>query len=102
MAIPVRPWKELSRFWLRAPRVLDALAYLLQRKSSWGAKRVAAFWDRLAQPLDHQWGRGEWDFEVLSRIVTDYHPRSVLDIGCGSAHRSREIVFGTTADSSTY
>jgi SAM-dependent methyltransferase len=84
MAIPVRPWKELGRLWSRAPRVLDLLAYLLQRKSRWGAKRVAAFWDRLAQPLDHQWGRGQWDFEVLGRIITDYHVRSVLDIGCGS------------------
>lgn len=84
MATPVRAWKELGRFWSRAPRVLDALAYLLQRRSRWGARRVANFWDRLAQPLDRDWGRGQWDFEVLRRIVTDYHVRSVLDIGCGS------------------
>ncbi len=75
---------NLGQALSRPGRVLDALAYPLQRKFRWGANRVATFWDQMAPGIHERWGHGQGDFEVLSRIVTDYRVRSVLDIGCGS------------------
>src|SRR5262249_12870333 len=75
---------HLGQAWSRPGRVLDALAYRLQRNFRWGANRVTTFWDQLTPSIHEQWGRGQGDFEVLSRIVTDHGVRSVLDIGCGS------------------
>jgi SAM-dependent methyltransferase len=75
---------RLGQAWSQPGRVLDALAYRLQRSSPWAAKRVATFWDQFAPSIHERWGRGQEDFELLSRIVTDYGARSILDIGCGS------------------
>lgn len=42
------------------------------------------FWEDKAQAIHAKWGRGDWDYDLLTRIVLKYKIRSVLDVGCGS------------------
>lgn len=42
------------------------------------------FWETKAESVHKQWGQGTSDYAVLSSIIDQYKPASILDIGCGS------------------
>jgi SAM-dependent methyltransferase len=68
----------------RETRALDTLTFKGWLPRRWADKRIAAFWERQASSIHEQWGRGDWDFELLGKIIQTHCVSSILDIGCGS------------------
>lgn len=50
-----------------------------------GSKRfIRSLWDDQAEQIHQQWGELEHDYTILSKLLRDQKPRSILDVGCGS------------------
>ena len=50
------------------------------------------FWESMAKDIYVKWGKGSDDYKVLSAIIDEYKPRSILDVGCGSGEI--DIIYG--------
>lgn len=63
-------------------RVGEAGKTVLYRTTTpWGQTFVRRFWDDQADMIHDQWGNADHDHQVLSRLLTAFSPRSILDVG---------------------
>lgn len=80
MTTTLRHWLGAKKYQLG--QTLRGLAY--RTGTPWGRQVVSDFWEAQATPIHEQWGHEAHDFHVLSKLFRQYHPKSLLDVGCGS------------------
>jgi len=60
-------------------QIFDAL---VTRGARWLPRRL--FWELRAQGIHRSWGNDADDFALVGSVIDCVHPRSLIDIGCGS------------------
>lgn len=80
MATALRHWLGTKKY--QVGQRIRALAYGTQ--TPLGQRAVSSFWEEQATIIHAQWGEEKHDFAVLAELFAEYHPVSVLDVGCGS------------------
>lgn len=72
----------LGRQKYRLAQWLRGVAY--RTATPWGRRVVSEFWEAQAPYVHERWGDAQHDFPILRRLLHDYQPQRLLDVGCGS------------------
>jgi SAM-dependent methyltransferase len=76
----LRQWLGHSKY--RLGHSLQAVAYRVP--TPWSQHVISSVWEQQAELIHRQWGHTTHDFAVISRLLAQHRPQTLLDVGCGS------------------